>query len=168
MAFDPRACKRQQPLICDFEPTLGNKVRGRAVFTAVFKKGRCLVRVQGSITGLTRNNKQGWHIHTFGDVSSPDGSAQGPHFTSPKLDERPHGLPSERPRHWGDLGNLQADKNGNAKYDELDTVISLQGIVGRGMIIHADTDQGSSVQPTGGSGARYAQCVIGFGNSSQL
>lgn len=161
-------CERQQPLVCDFAPTKGSQVTGRAIFTPVFYKHRCLVQVQGRISGLTPRKQQGWHIHRYGDVSSSDGTAQGPHFTSPRLENRPHGLPNERPRHWGDLGNLVADNNGDARYDQLDQVISLRGIVGRGMIIHADMDQGSQVQPTGGSGARQAQCVIGFANPDRL
>lgn len=67
-------------------------------------------------------------------------------------------------RHWGDFGNLHADKSGNARYDRVDSVITLRGIVGRGITVHAENDKGASAQPSGGAGARIAFCVIGFAN----
>lgn len=163
-----KRCLSQAPLACDLQPTAGNQVRGRIIFTTVIKKRRCLVRVRARITGLGRRQQHGWHIHTYGDLSLADGTAQGGHFTSPLLDERPHGFPQDKMRHWGDLGNLLADSSGVAMPDQIDSVISLRGIVGRGIIVHADRDQGSSVQPTGGSGARLAQCVIGFANPERV
>lgn len=131
-------CLAQAPLICNFTPTKGNMVSGRAIFTPIWKNNRCCVRIRSSITGLNRNVKHGWHIHVCGDLSSTDGSTFGGHFTSPKLDNRPHGLPDDRKRHWEDLGNLVNNNQAYFHYDEIDKAITLLSIVGRGMIVHAD------------------------------
>lgn len=69
-----------------------------------------------------------------------------------------HGLPTQKIRHVGDLGNLKPDKNGvvHIRYTiELDTY----DVLGRGVIVHAAEDDGG--QPTGNSGNRLAQCVLG-------
>lgn len=76
----------------------------------------------------------------------------------------PHGLPNDRIRHWGDFGSALADAQGFVKYRRTDRVVSFEGIVGRGMIVHALEDLGSEAQPTGGAGPRQAQCVIGYAN----
>ena len=61
-------------------------------------------------------------------------------------------------RHVGDLGNIEADGTGLAKYDRVDKLITLEGdnsVVGRGIMIHAKEDDLKS-QPAGESGARIA------------
>ena len=71
----------------------------------------------------------------------------------------------------GDLGNLQTDKDGCATYRFEDSVIKLRGtkanILGRGLIIHADTDDcgmGGDEESlkTGNAGKRIACAVIGY------
>lgn len=64
----------------------------------------------------------------------------------------------------GDLGNLQSDDSGVAMYDRLDDVLSMDGILGRGVTIHALSDKGPDFQPTGDAGSRVATCVIGYAN----
>ena len=157
-----KSCRRQTPLVCNFRPTAGNTARGRVVFTPKMVNGKCRVRVRARFSGLTRNTLQGWHIHESGDISSPDGSATGGHFTSPNGDSRfaKHGFRKNTFRHWGDLGNLHVRSNGRARVSFNDPVIHLGGILGRGMIIHASKDNGPSAQPSGDSGARVAQCRI--------
>jgi Cu-Zn family superoxide dismutase len=54
-----------------------------------------------------------------------------------------HGGPKSTIRHVGDLGNIKTDSNGNANYSFTDHLIKLRGkcnIIGRGLIIHEDTD----------------------------
>lgn len=75
-----------------------------------------------------------------------------------------HGFPNMLERHWGDLGNFNADPDGNGTYNRFDQLITLQGIVGRGMTVHEGPDLGAQSQPSGGSGARVGFCVIGFAN----
>jgi Cu-Zn family superoxide dismutase len=74
-------------------------------------------------------------------------------------------------RHVGDLGNLNTNSSGIAKYTFYDNIIKLRGskcnIIGRGLIIHADPDdcgQGDNQDSlkTGNSGKRIACSVIGY------
>ena len=61
----------------------------------------------------------------------------------------------------GDLGNLEADRNGSARYNRVDSVIRLNGpysIIGRSVVIKAGADD-FKTQP--GGGARVAYGVIG-------
>jgi len=100
----------------------------------------------------------------YGDLSTDDGLSTGPHFANPQGIPVDHGFSSDAIRHWGDLDNLIANGSGVANYDRVDDVIEIPGIIGRGITIHIGEDQGSSVQPTGGSGARIGFCTIGFAN----
>lgn len=139
-------------------PTEGNTARGVIRFEQT-KKG---VKVTAEITGLTPNAAHGFHIHEFGDLSDPAGKATGGHYNPEGHD---HALPGneDTPRHAGDMGNLKADAEGNATFEVTFDSISIfddhNPIIGRGVIIHAQTDDGG--QPTGNAGARIAQGVVG-------
>ena len=93
----------------------------------------------------------------------------GPHYNPYKST---HGSPTETERHVGDLGNVQSDEEGNAKYDLHDSQIKLFGptsIVGRACVLHRETDDlgkgGHELSPvTGNAGARVACGVIGCCN----
>jgi len=138
------------------QATAGNDVTGTVTFTQV-ETG---VRVQAAVNGLEPNKAHGFHVHEFGDISAPDGTAAGGHFNPEDMD---HGGPDAVTRHVGDLGNIKADANGIGIYDRIDTKIALNGpnsILGRGLIVHEGTDDLES-QPTGNAGARIAQAVIG-------
>jgi Cu-Zn family superoxide dismutase len=74
-------------------------------------------------------------------------------------------------RHVGDLGNIQTNSRGEAKYTFYDNVIRLRGsksnIIGRGLIIHEGEDdcgKGGNAESlkTGNSGKRIACAVIGY------
>ncbi|RMF54480.1 MAG: superoxide dismutase family protein [Calditrichaeota bacterium] len=135
--------------------TEGNEVKGVVTFTKTAEG----VKIVADVMGLTPG-EHGFHIHEFGDCSSPDGKSAGGHFNP---EGNPHAAPDAQTRHVGDLGNLTADENGNAHYERLDTHLSLNGpnsIIGRGVIIHAKADDLTS-QPTGAAGARVACGVIG-------
>ena len=136
-------------------PTEGNSVKGVVEFTQTDEG----VRIIAGISNLTPG-EHGFHIHEWGDLRSTDGTATGGHFNPEGHD---HGLPEKSERHAGDLGNLQADAQGNAQYSITVDNISLVGaknpIVGRSVIIHAKVDDGG--QPTGNAGARIAHGVIG-------
>ena len=82
-----------------------------------------------------------------------------------------HGGLDSTHRHVGDLGNLHANKKGEAKYFYHDDKIKLRGfksnIIGRGLIIHADEDdcgkgQNAESLKTGNAGKRIACAVIGY------
>lgn len=141
--------------IAVLHPTKGSEVQGTVTFEVV-EKG---VRVVADVTGLAPG-KHGFHIHEFGDCSSADGTSAGGHFNPTGM---PHSMPSSEKRHVGDLGNIEADKEGKAHLDYVDTVLALQGdtsIIGRGVIVHEKEDD-FKTQPTGAAGARLACGVIG-------
>jgi len=119
------------------------------------------------ITGLNKNSKHGFHVHTYGDMSEQCMSMCA-HFNPYN---KSHGSPDSKNRHVGDLGNLIADKNGCAKYQITDACIKLHGtksnIIGRGLIIHEDEDDcglgnNSESLITGNAGKRIACAVIGY------
>lgn len=145
-------------LVATMVPTEGNSAGGTVTFTRT-EQG---VMVEAKITGLTPG-EHGIHIHEFGDLRAPDGTETGGHYDPEGV---PHGLPPHEPRHAGDLGNITAGADGEARMELLVTNITLDDdrapIVGRGVIIHAKPDDGG--QPTGNAGARVAQGVIGYAN----
>lgn len=149
---EPRATAQLQP-------TKGNKVMGEATFEQVGSK----VRVTVYASGLKPEQAHGMHIHEAGDCSAPDATSAKGHFDP---FGKPHGHPSTNERHAGDLPALRADKSGRAKVvTEVDVITVTPGpagIVGRGLIIHADPDD-YKTQPTGNSGARLACGVIRAG-----
>jgi len=118
------------------------------------------VRVEADISGLTPG-RHGFHIHEKGDLSSPDLTSTGGHFNP---DGMTHGAPTAATRHVGDLGNLEAGADGHATASFVDSQIQLAGphsIIGRGVIVHAGTDD-LTTQPTGAAGGRVAGGVIGI------
>ncbi|MFO7653038.1 MAG: superoxide dismutase family protein [Candidatus Krumholzibacteriia bacterium] len=139
------------------QPTRGNDVRG----TVRFEETADGVRVTADFQGLEPGSQHGIHVHEFGDVSSPDGSAAGDHYDP---DGHEHALPPTTPRHAGDMGNLMADEQGNAHLEETFTNFSVAGleapVVGRAVIVHAQPDDGTGT--AGNAGPRLAQGVIGI------
>jgi Cu-Zn family superoxide dismutase len=142
--------------VCVLHPTEGNDVSG----IITFKKTTKGIKVVADVSGLNPG-KHGFHVHEFGDCSASDGTSAGGHFNPENLK---HGAPTDVERHVGDLGNLEADADGNAHYERTDTFIALSGphsIIGRAIIVHAGEDDLTS-QPTGAAGVRVACGVIGI------
>lgn len=142
--------------VCVLHPTEGNSVNGIVTFTKTAEG----IKVIADVHGLTPA-RHGFHVHEFGDCSAPDGTSAGGHFNP---EGTKHGAPTDVERHVGDLGNLEANEDGNAHYEWTDTFIALSGphsIIGRGIIVHAGEDDLTS-QPTGNAGARVACGVIGI------
>jgi Cu-Zn family superoxide dismutase len=141
--------------IAVLHPTKGNSVEGVVTFT---KTGDA-VKVVANLTGLTPG-KHGFHIHEFGDCSSPDGKAAGGHFNPTN---NPHAGHDTEKRHAGDLGNIEADSAGQAHLELTDKMMTMSGensIIGRGVIVHEKPDD-LKTQPTGDAGGRVACGVIG-------
>src|SRR6266849_5568790 len=82
--------------IAVLHPTKGSSVEG----TVTFAKSGDEVKIVADVTGLTPG-KHGFHIHEFGDCSSPDGKAAGGHFNPTN---NPHAGHDVAQRHEGDLG----------------------------------------------------------------
>ena len=139
-------------------PTAGNDTHGVIRFTPLDNG----LQVDGEIHGLEPDAEHGFHVHEFGDVSKDDGTGTGGHFNPEGHD---HGLPGgDHPRHAGDFGNVSADGEGVARVSFFAEGLSLDphagiNVLGRGLIVHAKTDDGG--QPTGNAGPRIAQAVIG-------
>lgn len=163
-------CAAQSPLVCNVSPVSESSVTGRVIFRPIYKGLKCQVLVTAVIRNLP-GQYHGFHIHQYGDISSDTGASTGGHFANPEGSPVPHGLPKSPERHWGDFGSLKprnASQPGVAYYRRTDHLISLAGIVGRGMTIHALKDLGPKYQPSGAAGPRIAVCVIGFANPSSL
>ncbi len=142
--------------VCVLHPTEGNNVSGTVTFTSSGSGVKVVADLQGLAPG-----KHGFHIHQYGDCSAPDGTSAGGHFNPEGVN---HGGPDADVRHVGDLGNVEADADGNAHLELEDQMLSFSGphsIIGRGIIVHAGEDDLTS-QPTGDAGARVACGVIGI------
>lgn len=154
---DTKAIVPVERAIAIIKPTDGNQVIGMVDF----KQNKDEVDIVLRLEGLEPNTVHGWHIHEFGDLSDPNGKATGGHYNPEKHD---HALPNKTKRHAGDLGNLTVDAQGRAITELSVKNVSIDGaynpILGRGVIIHAEEDDGG--QPTGNAGGRIAQGVIGI------
>ncbi|HYF02902.1 MAG TPA: superoxide dismutase family protein [Patescibacteria group bacterium] len=145
----------QNTAMAVLSPTQGNTVAGTISFTQVSGG----VQITGNLQGLPPNSTHGFHVHEKGDCSAADGSSAGGHFNP---DNHQHGGPDDQMRHVGDLGNVQSDASGNARYERLVPGMTLEGansIIGRGLIVHKKADD-FKTQPTGGAGDRIACGVI--------
>ena len=143
----------------------GEKIKGQVLFSEDLKN-KCVV-VNINLEGLSPNHKHGFHVHECGDLTNGCESLCA-HFNPYN---KTHGDITDKNRHVGDLGNLQADEQGKANYSFKDSIIKLRGnkanIIGRGLIIHADTDDcghgdNKDSLTTGNSGKRIACAIIGY------
>lgn len=138
-------------------PTEGSEVNGQVIFK---KTADNKIEVTAEIYNLSPG-KHGFHVHEYGDCSSPDGKSAGGHFFT---DFNHHGSLEQMETHVGDLGNLVADKDGVAKISFVTDKLSFSGkgsIIGRGVIVHAGEDD-LKTQPTGAAGGRVACGTIGI------
>jgi Cu-Zn family superoxide dismutase len=136
-------------------PTSGSTVAGKVTFS----KAEGGVKVSVALSGL-KEGSHGFHIHEFGDCSAPDGASAGGHFNP---SGEAHAGPKDAARHTGDLGNVEAGKDGTATLEYVDAKAAFDGansILGRGVIVHEKVDD-LKTQPTGNAGARLACGVVG-------
>lgn len=99
-----------------------------------FEDNNYKTKISVEIIGLPKG-KHGIHIHEFGNLTSGCQSA-GVHYNPFKKD---HGGPNNENRHVGDIGNIEADDNGNAYLKYEDDLIKLSGefsILGRSVVVH--------------------------------
>jgi Cu-Zn family superoxide dismutase len=148
-----------QQAIAVLHPTAGQNCHGVVRFT---QEGDS-VKVVADLEGLNPRQKHAFHIHQYGDCSSPDGMSAGGHYNP---EGHQHALPSSETRHAGDLGNVEADDQGKAHYEITVNNVSISSqknpIVGRAVIVHAKPDDGG--QPVGNAGSRIGCGVIGVAN----
>lgn len=137
--------------------------------------------ITGYINGL-KPGLHGFHIHTEGenvlrqlDEGENCCDLLGGHYNPFGQD---HGYPIDDIRHVGDLGNIHANRNGFAEIRLKDHLIKLSGpysVVGRSLIVHANTDDGgdpfspdgnrAESKITGNSGPRLACAIIKYDSS---
>jgi superoxide dismutase, Cu-Zn family len=145
-----------QKAICVLYPTQGSTVTG----TVTFAKTDGGIKVTVDLQGFPGAGKHGFHIHEFGDCSSPDGNSAGGHFNPAMMS---HGAPTDKMRHEGDMGNVTADAAGKVHMEYIDPMLTFDGpnsIIGRSVIVHKNEDD-MKTQPTGNAGPRVACGVIG-------
>lgn len=137
---------------------LNPKEKSEVVGAVTFTQVDGGVRIVADVGGLTPG-KHGFHLHEKGDCSAEDGSSAGGHFNPTN---KKHGGPESAERHVGDLGNLEANQDGFAHYDRVDTMITLDGvnsIIGKSVVVHEKEDD-LKTDPTGNSGKRLSCGVI--------
>ncbi|HEX4144379.1 MAG TPA: superoxide dismutase family protein [Pirellulales bacterium] len=142
--------------VCVLVPMKESGVTG----TLLLKQAGDTLRVTGQIAGL-KPGEHGFHVHTYGDLRSDDGSSAGGHY-APEGHE--HGGPDSPDHHAGDLGNITAGDDGVANVDVKSKDLRLHFIIGRSIVVHANPDDLKS-QPAGNSGPRIAVGVIGVADT---
>lgn len=124
--------------LCIINPSDSSTASGLVLFKQ--KGAQFPVEVTGKFEGLIQGS-HGFHIHVWGDLSDDCSTiVAGSHYNPTNMT---HGGPDDVIRHVGDLGNVDADNEGNALYYRTDDVISLYGkysIVGRSCFLHRDED----------------------------
>ena len=133
--------------------TTGTNISG---WVRLERAGFRRVQVTAHIQGLRPNSVLGFHVHEFGSCEQA-GLKAGGHFNPCS---KKHGNPdTSKQHHKGDLGNLQVDSQGVAKYSRV-----IRGktryFLGRSIIIHNKADDFVS-QPSGQAGKRLACGVLG-------
>ncbi|MFA5619890.1 MAG: superoxide dismutase family protein [Weeksellaceae bacterium] len=149
------SCSSTRSLTYDIMPKEGTATGGSVSF--VQKDGQVTMTVDA--TGLTPG-LHAIHLHETADCSAADFTSTGGHWNPAGSD---HGRWGEEHFHMGDIGNLNADSNGNAKLifvtDHwcIGCSDSSKNILGKSVIIHEAEDD-FHTQPTGNAGGRIG-CI---------
>lgn len=102
--------------------------------------------------------EHGIHVHEFGDCSAEDYASAGEHLNPTGA---VHAGPTDAVRHFGDLGNVKVDENGNGQLTETLAFVgqpaaALQELlIGKAVILHESADD-LTTQPSGNSGKPIA------------
>jgi superoxide dismutase, Cu-Zn family len=139
------------------EPKSNSKVTGIATFTE--KNGK--VTFTAKLTGLEKGT-HAIHIHEKSDCSAADGTSAGGHWNPTHVK---HGKWTDSEHHKGDIGNLEADANGNATITLTTDQWCIgcgdenKDVLGKSIIVHQKADD-FVTQPTGNAGGRIACSAI--------
>ena len=140
-----------------FETKSNSGVKGTAVFTETNGQVTLVAKLSGLKPG-----QHGIHIHEKADCSAADATSAGGHW-NPTF--KKHGKWTDAEHHKGDIGNFNADADGNAmilfKTDEwcIGCGDATKDILSKGLIVHDKPDD-FVTQPTGNAGARVACSAI--------
>ncbi|CAM4359952.1 superoxide dismutase family protein [Zobellia roscoffensis] len=135
-----------------------SKMKGEITFTQNDDE----VVLKAEFTGLEEGS-HAIHLHENADCSSNDGKSAGGHWNP--VDERHGKWGDEKGYHKGDIGNFEADANGNATVDFstdqwcIGCDDNTKNILGRSVIVHQGTDDFTS-QPSGDAGSRVGCASI--------
>ena len=137
---------------------LESKSASTATGSVEFREEGGMVKMTATLSGLTPG-MHAIHIHEKADCSADDGTSTGGHW-NPTF--APHGKWGDAAGfHKGDIGNMEADENGNAsismKTDEwcIGCGDEKKDILGKAIIVHAGVDD-YTTQPTGAAGGRVS------------
>ena len=136
------------------EPKSDSNVKGEVIFTE--DDGE--VDMVAVLSGLSEG-EHAIHIHQTADCTAADGSSAGWHWNPTN---EPHGKwGASEGYHKGDIGNFNADAEGNAKVEFSTDEWCIgcddenKNILGKGVIVHQGVDDYTS-QPSGDAGARVS------------
>lgn len=146
--------KKIKKLKFNLNPKSGTDTSGEITFT----EENGLVTLEASIKGLSEG-VHAIHIHEKADCTSADGKSSGGHW-NPTF--QPHGeWGSDKGYHRGDIGNFNADTNGNGNVSFSTDLWCLgcknetKNILGKAIIVHQGEDDLVS-QPSGAAGSRIS------------
>lgn len=141
-----------QEIRVQIESKSDSNLSGTAVFTE--ENGEVMMRAE--LSGLTEGT-HAIHLHENADCSAEDGSSAGGHWNPTFEDHGEWG--DDEGYHRGDIGNFDADSDGNATIEfstdqwcigcDDDT----KNIIGTSVVVHDGVDDYTS-QPSGDSGTR--------------
>ena len=153
-SFSVLSCSEDKTIVVEAEPKSDSNVTG----TLTFSEDGDQVLMNAVFTGLTPGS-HAIHLHEFSDCSSPDGKSTGGHW-NPTFEN--HGAwGNDTGFHRGDIGNFEADENGEATISfETDLWCincddETKNIVGKAVIVHQGQDDFVS-QPSGAAGSRVS------------
>ena len=153
-SFSVLSCSEDKTIVVEAEPKSDSNVTG----TITFSEDGDQVLMNAVFTGLTPGS-HAIHLHEFSDCSSPDGKSTGGHW-NPTFEN--HGAwGNDTGFHRGDIGNFEADENGEATISfETDLWCincddETKNIVGKAVIVHQGQDDFVS-QPSGAAGSRVS------------
>jgi Cu-Zn family superoxide dismutase len=142
--------------IARIEAKSGSHVAGAANFSS----GGGKVTMAVKVTGLTPG-AHAIHLHEKGDCSDPEAKLAGPHWNP---SSEAHGRWGQAAFHHGDIGNLEANAQGEATLTFTTDLWTIGGpaasdILGRAVVVHEKADD-FQTQPTGNAGGRVGCGVV--------
>jgi superoxide dismutase, Cu-Zn family len=148
-AAAPTAGEATRKIDVELQAKSGSSLSGNATLTETADGVKVELTIEHAPPG-----EHGAHVHEKGDCSAPDGSSAGGHFNP---GAQPHALPTNDPRHLGDLGNIEVGPDGSGKIEIVAPGANLKdgdpnSFVGKAIIVHEKKDDGG--QPTGNAGGR--------------
>lgn len=147
--------KPTKKIIINLTAKSDSNVSGTAVFT---EEPDGSIKMVALLSNLSEGS-HAIHLHEKADCSSADGKSTGGHW-NPTAE--PHGKwGNETGYHKGDIGNFEADANGNGTITFITDQWCIgcddasKNIIGKAVIVHQGTDDYVS-QPSGAAGSRIS------------